>query len=243
MSTRACPAGSKKRLDAGTEIETKNTSVANHARPGSPGRAFSCAGVCMLTISVATEFEAMRLTLNDFGRDQLPFAAARALTRLAQSGRDEVKRGLPVVFDRPTPFTSRGVTIRSATKRALEAAVVVLPAQAAYLRLQEEGGTRQPKKSALVKPAVIRLNQYGNIPHRALARAKGRKDVFVGTVKGVGGFWQRTKEGLKLLARFEAAKQVERRPFFFPRVEVVLRSDFDRLLGEAVAQAMRSARP
>jgi hypothetical protein len=198
----------------------------------------------MLAISVRTEFDRLALTLNDFARRQLPFAAARALTATVQGARREVQAGMPRVFDRPTPFAQRGVTIRSATRSNLEAVVLVQPQQAAFLGIQEFGLRREPKKRALVAPRTLRLNQYGNIPYRALARMKGRSDVFVGTVNGVGGFWQRLPDGgLKLLARFEGPKRVAPRPFFFPAVERTLRRDFDRLMGDALAEALRTARP
>lgn len=198
----------------------------------------------MLTISVRADFDRLRLTLNDFGRRQLPYAAARALTATVQGARREVQEGMPRVFDRPTPFTQRGVSIRSATRNNLEAAVLVLPAQAAYLRIQEQGLRREPKRRALVTPKDVRLNQYGNIPYRGLARMKGRRDVFVGVVRGVGGFWQRAPDGgLRLLARFEGPKKVAERPFFFPAVERALRRDFSRLMGDALAEALRTARP
>lgn len=198
----------------------------------------------MMTISVRTEFERLNLTLNDFARRQLPFAAARALTATVQGARRDVQAGMPKVFDRPTPFSQRGITIRSATRNNLEAVVLVQPLQAAYLRIQEEGLRREPKRRALITPKSVRLNQYGNIPHRGLARMKGRADVFVGTVKGIGGFWQRLPDGgLRLLARFEGPKKVEAKPFFFPAVERSLRRDFDRLMGDALAEALRTARP
>lgn len=199
----------------------------------------------MLSISFAAEFQRFALTLNDLGRKQLPFAAAKALTRTAQTARDEVVRGMPTAFDRPTPFTTRGITIISARKTRLEASVLVKDIQAEYLRLQEAGGMRQPKKRALITPRGVKLNQYGNIAQRGLARIKAKKTTFVGTVRGVGGFWERNdaEDTVRLLARFDGPKQVTPHPFFFPRVEAVMRRDFDRLLGDAIAHAMASARP
>jgi hypothetical protein len=202
-------------------------------------------GSRVLNISFAAEFQRFALTLNDFGRKQLPIATAQALTRAAQLGRDEVIRGLPLVFERPTPFTARGITIISARKSRLEARVLVKDIQAEYLRLQELGGMRQPKRRAVITPHGVKLNQYGNIPQRGLARLKAKATTFVGTVKGVGGFWERDEEEgtVRLLARFDDAKRVTPHPFFFPRVEAVMRRDFDRLLGDALAHAMRTATP
>lgn len=202
-------------------------------------------GHVVLTMSFAAEFRRLEMTLSDFGRRQLPFAGALALTRTAELGRNDVKAGMPQTFDRPTPFSVNGITIISARKTRLEAKIIVKDIQAEYLRLQELSGIRQPKKRALITPAAIKLNQYGNITRRGLASAKRKKSTFVGTVKGIGGFWERDEEAgtVKLLARFDGPKRVTPHPFFFPRVEAVMRRDFDRLLGEAIEWAMRSARP
>jgi hypothetical protein len=196
-------------------------------------------------MSFAAEFRRFEMTLNDFGRRQFPFSAALALTRTAEIGRDDVKLGMAQTFDRPTPFTLNAITIRPARKTRLEAAVLVKDLQAEYLRLQELSGVRQPKKRALITPAAVKLNRYGNIPNRGLARLKAKPSTFVGTVKGIAGFWERDAEAgtVKLLARFDGPKQVTAHPFFFPRVEAVMRRDFDRLLGRALEWAMANARP
>lgn len=204
----------------------------------------------MIRHSFAAEFRRFEMTLSNFGRTQLPIATATALTRTAQRGQSEVVGGMTSVFDRPTPFTMRSIGIETAKKTRLEARIFVKDQQSEYLRPQEVGGIRQPKKTALVTPAIIRLNRYGNIPHKGLARAKaktgkgGKSLVFVGTVNGIGGFWQRGKDNeLSLLARFDGPKQVTPHPFFFPAVGRVMGRGFERDLGEALEWAMRTARP
>ena len=196
----------------------------------------------MIHLRVTTDFARMQRILDDVSRQQLPFAAARALTTVAKTAQREATDELPSAFDRPTPFTRRAVGVTSATKATLEAVVFVRPIQAQYLGLAETGGTQEPKKAALVTPVAQRLNQYGNIPNRALARAKARKNVFVGQVRGVGGFWQRTKDGLKLLARFDASRKVAKNAWFIPAVTRVVERDFGRALREALADALRTAR-
>lgn len=196
----------------------------------------------MITLRVTTDFARMQRILGDFERNQLPFAAARALTAVAKAAQREATEELPKAFDRPTPFTRRAVAVRSATKTSLEAVVFVRPIQAQYLGLAETGGTQEPKKAALVTPVSQRLNQYGNIPNRALSRAKARKNVFVGQVRGVGGFWQRTKDGLVLLARFDASRAVRKNEWFIPSVTRVVERDFGQALREALAEALRTAR-
>jgi hypothetical protein len=197
----------------------------------------------MLTISVRSDFQRMQRIMTDLERRQLPFATARALTRTAQAARDDVKASLPTAFDRPTPFTRGGIGIKTATKAGLTAEVFVKDIQADYLAKQERGGVREPKKKALVKPVGIRINQYGNIANKAVAKAYQRKNTFSGTVRGTPGLWERTKKGgLKLLVRYEDRKQVKAKPWFIPVVTATVRRVWPRLMAESLRDAMRNAR-
>lgn len=62
-------------------------------------------------------------TLNRLEREQLPFAAALALTRTAQVVAEDLRHEMQVVFDRPTPATLDSLFIQPATKARMEAAV------------------------------------------------------------------------------------------------------------------------
>jgi hypothetical protein len=197
----------------------------------------------MIHISVRHDFDRLSRTLDNFSRKQLPFAAARALTTIAREAGNDVTRGLSEDLDRPTPFTKKAVAVLPARKTDLRAVVLIKDRQAQYLGYQIRGGQREPKGKALVLPAGIRLNQFGNIPRHGLARAKANKDTFVGVVKGVGGFWQRTKGGgLKLLAAF--IPQATYKPIlgFEARVERVVRAEFPRRLRFALVEALKTAR-
>lgn len=196
----------------------------------------------MITITVRDDFKRATRMMTDLERRQLPFALARALNGTAKAGQADTERELPRAFDKPTPFTRRGIAVKTASKGDLEAEVFVRPIQAGYLSLPERGGMREPKGKALVTPKAVRRNQYGNIPNRALKRAKARKQVFVGQVRGVGGFWERTKGGLKLLARFEGPKRVKRNEWFMPTVTATVRREFPRQFALAMREALRTAR-
>ncbi len=155
-------------------------------------------------LSFATNVEAFRRELTDLGAREVPFAAARALTDTARDVEKNTAKRLPKVFDRPTPFTLRGLFVKPATKARLVATVGFKDRQAGYLELQETGGTRRPKGRALVVPAAARLNRYGNLPRGAVRRALARPDTFSGTVRGVGGIWQRIgRGGVRLLVAYE----------------------------------------
>lgn len=223
--------------------------AAQHHGPGRACRAAGEPGAAdVIRLSVRQDYLRLHHTLTDFERRQLPFAAARALTRMAQEAGREVERGLPSTFDRPTPFTLNALGVTSARKTRLEAVTFVKRWQAAYLKLQEQGGMRRPKRRALVNPAGVKLNQYGNIPNKALARLKRRRDVFVGKVAGIGGVWQRPKGKAKasgkpvLLIRFDGPRQVRSHPFFAPRVAAVVRRAWVPSMRDALAEALRTAR-
>lgn len=199
----------------------------------------------MIHLSVRSDIGEMRRLLTDLERRQLPFATARALTLTARDAAGDVTREIGSAFDRPTPFTQRAVAVKAATKASQEAEVFVRPLQARYLALQERGGVRAPKKVALVNPVGVRLNQYGNIPNKALARLKARRDVYVGKIGKVAGVWQRPKKGPgkpALLMRFSGAQRVQAKPWFMPPVTRSVRASFPRFMREAMVQAMRTAR-
>jgi len=98
------------------------------------------------------------------------------------------------VLDRPTPFTMKGIKLRFARDRTLRGSVFVMDRQAAYLRRLEDGGTRRPEARAIPVPgANQRLNRYGNLPRKALARGFASPKFFSGS-PGAGrpaGLWQR----------------------------------------------------
>lgn len=151
----------------------------------------------MLTLSATANVAQARRELGK-AVDQLPFVTALALTSAVKAAQRIEVKALPSVFDNPTPFTLRGIAITPATKAMPTATVYVRPQQAeAGLLLQETGGVRSPKKRAIVMPAGARVNAFGNLPRNAVKRLMARPDVFAGTVRGIGGIWQRPKRGTR----------------------------------------------
>lgn len=149
----------------------------------------------MISISVKSNMAALTRDLDRIAREQIPFATARALTQTAKDAAADITTELPRVFDRPTPFTLRGVGFLPANKINLTAAVFIKDVQAEYLGIQISGGTRFPKGKALFIPVDVPLNAYGNIPRNKIKQLLARKDTFSGTLHGIGGIWQRTRAG------------------------------------------------
>ena len=111
---------------------------------------------------------------------QVAYAASRALNATAQKVADAMPAEIEQAIDRPTPFTKRGVAILGprARKDRLEVRVGFRTAQAKYMQLQIEGGTRNPGEAGLKLPGAVKLNEFGNIPKGIIAQlvAVARKE-------------------------------------------------------------------
>jgi hypothetical protein len=198
-----------------------------------------------MIVSVRHDFNKLIRTLDDLGRRQMPFAAALALTETAHAVQAAETDAIATVFDRPTPFTQRAIGVTPARKERLEAVVFVKRVQAGYLGLEETGGERTPQPGKpVVIPGAIPLDAYGNIPRGALRRFKSRRDVFVGTINGVTGFWQRGPfHSLRLIASFHRRADYRARFGYGRRLASVVNSVFPAALGKRLEQAMASAKP
>lgn len=121
---------------------------------------------------------------------QFRFAAAMALTRSVKAARDGLPAEMGRTLDRPTLFTQGGTYLQAARKDKLEATVGIKDRQATYLTYQVEGGTRAPSRQALRLPAVVQLNEFGNMPaglvRSLVQRAKAGKRATKGQARRFG---------------------------------------------------------
>lgn len=142
-------------------------------------------------MQITFEIQHRHLTdaLDDAGKRQVPFLLAKMLTAVAQDVREHFKKRLPVVFDRPTPFTQQGVFFKRAEKKDLNADVYFPQsqeqsgrAQREYIRPGAQGGRRNQKRTeylltgtGYLPPGWVtvpgsyfkgggKFDQYGNIP-------------------------------------------------------------------------------
>lgn len=194
----------------------------------------------MITVSVKTNVDkAMRSLAGELKR-QIPFAVAKGLTQTAKDVQRAETEAINKDFDRPTPFTQRAVGIAPATKLSQAARVFLKDIQAQYLGIQVEGGTRLPKRRALVLPGSgLKLNQYGNIPRGRVKALLARKDVFSGKVRGVGGLWQRQKIGPpKLMIAYQQQAQYRKRLPFYEVAQRTIERTVTRNLEAALRQAL-----
>ncbi|MCR5859713.1 hypothetical protein [Mesorhizobium sp. J428] len=145
-------------------------------------------------------------------QNELDFAQAVALTFTAKDCQAAGNASMTARLDRPVKFTQIAMAIRPATKGSLKATVFAKDIQAEYLRYQETGGERRPKRRAILVPVKGSRNQAGNMPRGYVAGLLGRSDVFSGRVGRAEGLFQRLKNGkLKLLVAYEPDVDYDKR--------------------------------
>ena len=118
----------------------------------------------MLTINVSHDLDALASRLTNLQREQLPFAAAKALTMTVQDVQHELQSEMPSRFTIRRTWTIQGIRIKPATKRELTAAVY---SRDPFMDLQESGGTKAP-----IGRRVFDYGQYLAVPLDA-RRTKG----------------------------------------------------------------------
>ena len=129
-----------------------------------------------MQIDVRTDLKAVQLMFAGMRRDQIPFATAFALTKTAQDSQLAIEQLVAKTFDRPTPYTSKPVYVKSATKHDLRAEVKLkdrttkgVPADR-YLIHHIAGSTRQHKgfEKQLINAGLMSSGHYA-IPSKSTA--------------------------------------------------------------------------
>lgn len=117
-----------------------------------------------MAVSVQASADRVKAAIRQYGDQVSRYALPMALTRTAQDAKDALRRELPVVFDRPTPFTMNSTYVRPASKSDPRAWVGFrdfagkgTPASR-YLLPNVEGGARRAKGSE------VQLRAAGLLP-------------------------------------------------------------------------------
>lgn len=130
--------------------------------------------------------DAVIANIEGLARTQIPFAAAKALTKTAQDVKEAEIKQMQSSLDRPTPYTLGSLYVKSATKSKLESMVFFKDKSSAgkgnpaanWMQPEVEGGQRNvkrfeaalqrigvlPKGMYIAPGAACQLDTYGNIP-------------------------------------------------------------------------------
>ena len=197
----------------------------------------------MIQINITHELDQLKKKLNNIERQQIPFATKNALNDTANELKAAEVKQLDKDIDRPTPFTKRAFFIKGATKKRLVAVLGIKDIQAKYLGIQIKGGTQTPANKAILTPANIKLNKYGNLTKGRIKKLLDKPNTFSGKVGGVAGIWERNKKGgLKLLVRYKDKQDHKPRFKFYDTAEEEVKSIFPVHLKRNIALALKTAR-
>lgn len=97
-------------------------------------------------VQVRTNIAELYRYLDKAARSQVPFATAVALTRMAQAGQARYRSELPKKFELRSTWTARGILIKPAKRSEWPRPFAIVGSRDDYMVLQEQGGTKRPKK-------------------------------------------------------------------------------------------------
>lgn len=133
-----------------------------------------------MVASVQASAERVKAAIRQYGDRVVNYALPTALTRTAMDARAELLRQMPIIFDRPTPYTLNSTYVAGATRYSPSAAVGFrdfynwgTPA-ARYLRPNVEGGGRRMKR------AEVQLRNANLLPpgHFAVPGEEAEVDAY-----------------------------------------------------------------
>jgi hypothetical protein len=153
-----------------------------------------------MKVSVKSNIKEFNKELKKFQRVDIPNVTRIALNETAVRIKELEQASMRKSFDRPKPQTLKSVYVQFAKKNKLQATITFRDWAQEFIHRNIVGGVRSIINTAV--PTInARLNQYGNIPGRKSGVVKGKQ--FKATINGIYGVWERNKNGLKIIHRFE----------------------------------------
>jgi hypothetical protein len=193
---------------------------------------------------ITSNFKSFMKSLNDFEKKQIPFAYSKAINDTVYQAKLDLEMELLSKLDRPTKFTQRAVGVRKANKRDLYAEIFIKDIQASYLKHHYFGITRKPKNKAIATPTKsLRLNKYGNMTKRKIAKMLESDNYFSGEVKGRKGIFRKYKNGtVKQMITWKDEQPYDKLMNFSEIVMKRIDKSFEDNFESALRFAIRSAR-
>jgi hypothetical protein len=204
-------------------------------------------------INLKSNIDEVIRNLRYMRRDQIPYAISLAVNQTAQDIATEVTNEMPKHIDKPTPFTMKAYVNASgkwkgkrANKRDLTAIIQAGQIQAEYLAFQVYGGTRKPKKTAILVPTLkAPRNQYGNLSRANLKKyAQPTGKLFHAGAKEnkEPGVYRNNKKTIEMLAAYELETQYEPRFPIYKIAESRARQVIERNVYQSIQKALATAR-
>jgi|LakMenEpi03Aug12_release.lakeMendotaPanAssembly.Ray.scaffolds.fasta_scaffold55111_3 hypothetical protein len=175
---------------------------------------------------------------------QYPFAASRALTKVAFAARADVISHIQSDLHNTTNFLKNSTQVEMAKKSNLQSEIGLLERVKFGERLVE-GGTRTPiTASNIAVPINAGRGKTGRVTKaNKPAALLNKKGYFFKEINGVKGIWKKLKGGgIQLMYDFEKSTEYDEAPYldFFRIVEdSASRHDFEQMMQDALLQAIK----
>ena len=167
-----------------------------------------------MRVKIETNIKPVMKNFRKFQKADIPNITRIAINETAVRVKELEQAGMKKHLHNPRKQTINALFVQFARRNKLEATITYRDWAQSFMKLQIFGGIRKVTNTAV--PTVnARLNQYGNIPGRKAGVVKGKQ--FKATIDGIYGVWQRNKNGLKIIHRFETNPKYESR-FPFHRI-------------------------
>ncbi len=195
----------------------------------------------------------LQSNIKEFTRDltaiqkqQIPFAASRAINDTAVQAQDEVVSTIPRVFNNLKKWWLKqqptGIKVKFSNKANLHAAVHT---SAYFAKIQEEGGVKQPRRAKNLAVPTEKVPKRYRTSHGARELMDAQKNVFR-TPKGVFKRTGKKRYPIVLLWSFAPSAKVRPRFGFYDTCKAVVmrrfETNFKMRLSQALATAKRPSR-
>ena len=130
-----------------------------------------------LRVEVASNADELRRAFRQIAKDQVPFATALALTRLAQRGQEAGRDRLSSEFKLRSRWVRNGLRIKRAEKRDWPNPVAIVGHRDEYMVLHETGGMKRARGGGrvLIPTRLVRRTSAGRIRKRQRPAVLGPK--------------------------------------------------------------------
>lgn len=165
-----------------------------------------------MRVKIETNIKPVMKNFIKFQNVDIPNITRIAINETATRVKELEQQGMHKHLDRPRKQTINSLYVIFARRNKLEAVIRFRDWAQDFMKLQIKGGIRKVNNTA-VPTSNAKLNTYGNIPGRKSGVVKGKQ--FRATIDGIYGVWERNKNGLKIIHRFETNPKYEKRfPFY-----------------------------
>ncbi|MEO1700182.1 MAG: hypothetical protein AAFU73_23050 [Planctomycetota bacterium] len=204
----------------------------------------------MIEVSAKVDIEPWQRAMNALVKDQLPFATAATLTKVAASAQAQVRRELPRRFELRNRRLLNGIKVKNAVKRDWPSQRAWVGTVDEEIARHEKGGTFRPARSQFhaIPTRVVRRKKGGRYAGAVTKKDSPRKILSLKSGYVAGNAIRLRKSSRRQtrgLTMFHLRRTIRIRPRlgFEETVRNVVARRIQRTFSAELSRALRGARP